>query len=165
MFLPELFYKLFDFWEKKHGKRKASNLNMSAADFFNNNVGFPVDHDEMHEMLITHPYFEGQKHPTYPKILKDGAEVDVDHNKFLLLTEKEKYNLVFEEVANMATERYNKMYYKAAYEKMLKKFIISHCPLWEGIWIVQNHKELLTTIPFNFIKFLNQKINELKTIE
>ena len=83
------------------------------------------------------------------------------------LQEKEKFNLVFEEVAVMALERYGDMYYKKAYNRMLKKFILNHCPIWEGIWIVQNHKELLQNIPFNFMEFLNKQIkqNENNTTE
>lgn len=105
-------------------------------------------------MLIQHKYFN-QDNPTYTLILKDNCEVDVDENKYNTLTELQKYNLVFEEVAIMCYERYNNMYYKAGYAKMLKKFIISHAPIWEALWIIQNHKLLLTTIPFNFKQHLD----------
>ncbi len=60
----------------------------------------------------------------------------------------------------MALERYGNMYYKKAFGKMLKKFILSHCPIWEGIWIIQNHKQLITNIPFNFLEHLTIKIKE-----
>lgn len=159
-FIPDLFYKLFPYWEQMHGKRKASNLDMTAEEFFDNKVGFPFDHDYIHEVLIQHPHFKGQSEPTYNKVLKEGAEVDVCMDKFESLTEEEKFNLTFEEVANMALERYGKMYYKRAYEVMLKKFIISHCKIEQGIWIIQNHKKLLIQIPFNFIQFLNSKLYE-----
>ncbi len=164
VFIPELFWNLFDFWTKKHGKRKASNLDMSAEDFFNNAIKFPVEHDSLHEILIDHPHFKGQKLPTYNLILKDGAEVDVCMDKFNKLSEEQKFNVVFEEVAVMALERYGDLHYKAAFNKMLKKFILLHCKIEEGVWIVQNHKELLTKIPFNYFKYLNEKIEyELKT--
>lgn len=156
-FIPELFYQLYTYWEKMHGKRKTSNLNMSAEKFFDNVVGFPVEHDYLHTLLIQHPYFKGQELPTYTKILKDGAEVDVSEEKFNLLTEQEKFNLVFEEVAVMGIERYGEMYYKKGYNRMLKKFILNHAPLWEAIWIVMNHKEL-SNCPFDFLTFLNNKI-------
>lgn len=162
--IPNLFYKLFDYWESVHSKRKASNLDMTAAEFFDNALDYPFDHDYVHEVLIKHPYFEGQAEPTYKKVLKDGAEVDVDMNKFEALTYKEKFNLTFEECANMATERYSHMYYKKAYEVMLKKFILSHCKIEQGIWIIQNHKELLTQIPFNFIQFLNSQLHDSTTV-
>ena len=130
---------------------------LKKQDFFDNVVGFPVEHDYLHTLLIQHPYFKGQELPTYTKILKDGAEVDVSEEKFNLLTEQEKFNLVFEEVAVMGIERYGNMYYKKGYNRMLKKFILNHAPLWEAIWIVMNHKEL-SNCPFDFLTFLNNKI-------
>lgn len=156
-FIPELFYKLYDYWKTIHGENKRSNLEMSAEDFFDNAVTFPVEHDYLHELLVTHPYFKGEQ-PTYKKILKDGKEVEVSEEKFNLLTEVEKFNLVTEEVMVMALERYGDMYYKRAFGRMLKKFILSHAPLWEAVWIIQHHKELLSDIPFDYITYLKTKI-------
>ena len=154
--IKPLFDKLYPFWNEMHGKNKRSNLNMSADKFFDNAVNYPVEHDLLHEYLIKHPFFGGQEKPTYFYILKEGAEVDVDENKFNKLTEQQKFNLVFEEVAVMSLERFSKLYYKQAYNTMLKKFIIGHAPLWEALWIIQNHKLLATTIPFNHIEYLKQ---------
>ncbi len=156
--IPELFWDLFYYWETIHGKRKASQLNMSAKEFFTNNIKFPFEHDFLHEVLVTHPYFL-EKTPTYKKILKENQEVDVCMNKFINLSELDKFNVVFEEVAVMSIERFPKeMHFKAMYEKMLKKFIISHCKIEEGIWIIENHKKLITNIPFNFKSFIYNKI-------
>jgi len=157
VFIPELFNDLYKYWNTLHGVNKRSNLDMSADEFFDNFITFPVEHDTLHELLIQHEYFVNQDKPTYTKILI--GEVLVSEDKFNLLTEQEKFNLVFEEVAVMALERYSDLYYKAAYNKMLKKFIINHAPMFEAVWIIQNHKKLLTEIPFNFIKHLNEKIN------
>ncbi len=157
LFIPKLFYDLYTYWETIHGKRKSSNLNMSSKDFFNNVINYPVEHDYLHELLITHPYFEGQELPTYKKVLKDGAEVDVSEEKFNTLSYREKYNLAMEEVMIMALERYGDMYYKRAYGRMLKKFILYHAPVWEAVWIIQNHKALLNC-PFDYLTFLNNKI-------
>ena len=155
--IPELFEQLYQYWNKVHGKNKRSNLEMSGEDFFNNAIKFPIEHDLLHELLIRYEYFENQEKPTYNKILI--GEVDVCMDKFQKLTEKEKFNIVFEEICCMAIERYPKnMYYKAQYEKMLKKFIINHCKIEEAIWIVENHKKLLTNIPFNFVEFLHNEI-------
>ena len=60
----------------------------------------------------------------------------------------------------MAMERYGNMYYKKAYNRMLKKFILSHAPIWEATWIIINHKELLNNIPFDYIAFLNKQISK-----
>jgi len=156
-FIPELFYKLYEYWKTIHGENKRSNLEMSAEDFFDNAVTFPAEHDYLHELLVTHPYFKGEQ-PTYKKILKDGEEVEVSEEKFNLLTEIEKFNLVTEEVMVMALERYGDMYYKKAFGRMLKKFILNHAPLWEAVWIIQHHKELLSDIPFDYITYLKTKI-------
>lgn len=163
-FIPELFYQLYTYWETIHGKNKRSNLEMSAEQFFDNVVNFPVEHDFLHTLLVQHDYFGNQNLPMYVKILKDGAEVDVSEEKFNKLTEKEKFNLVFEEVAVMSFERFGDIYYKKAYSRMLKKFILSHAPIWEATWIIQNHKELLTNIPFNYFTHLKTQIkqNELQ---
>ena len=162
-FIPDLFYQLYDYWNIVHGKNKRSDLDMEADEFFDNAVNFPINHDYLHELLVNHPYFCGEP-PTYKKILKDGAQVDVSEEKYNSLTELEKFNLVFEEVAVMSFERFNKLHYKKAFGRMLKKFIISHAPLWESIWIIQNHKELLTNTPFDYFTHLKQqnkfKINQ-----
>lgn len=156
-----LFFKLYNYWSELHGNNKRSDLEMSADMFFNNAVKFPVYHDDIHKLLIKHPYFEGQVEPTYSMILKEGAEVEVSELKFNRLTEKQKYNLVFEEVAVMSIEnRFDpKLGYKHLYHRMLKKFILNHAPLWEALWIVENYKHVLTTIPFNYKLYLNEQIS------
>jgi hypothetical protein len=148
-----LFFDLYNYWNEVHGINKRSDLEMTSEEFFDNAIQFPVDHDKLHEILITHPYFESLK-PTYTEILKDGAEVAVDEGKFNQLSFHKKFNLVFEEVAVMSVERYPDLFYKEMYKRMLKKFILNHAPLWEAIWVVENHKYLLTNIPFNFKEFL-----------
>lgn len=153
-FIPELFILLYEYWLQKHGIRKTSDLQMSSADFFNNAIDYPIEHDTLHEMLIKHEYFNQSK-PTYTKILEDDKEVEVSEDKFNLLSEQEKHNIVTEEVMVMATERFSHLNYKVAFSKMLRKFILYHAPLWEAVWIIQNHKKLLT-IPFNYIEFLKQ---------
>lgn len=156
----KLYYNLIDQWKRILTKKiRRSNLQMSSEDFFSNNIKTEIDHDTMHELLIKHPYFKGQLEPTYKLVLKNDAQVDVDENKFNLLTFEQKCNLVVEEVMLMATERRPTAYYKAAYKWMLDKFIREHAPYWEALFIIQNYKLLL--IPqFDFIIFLNKQINE-----
>ena len=126
----ELFNKLYSFWSQYHSNNKRSDLKMTAEDFFDNAVNFPYEHDYLHTLL--NPY------PTYNKVLKDGAEVEVCEDKFNQLSFQEKCDLVTEEVMIMAFERYQKIGYRSAYSKMLKKFIINHAPIWEGIFIIEN---------------------------
>lgn len=146
-----LFWKLYDYFNELHGKNKRSDLKMTASQFFNNALDCPYDHDWLHTLL--NPY------PTFNKVLKDGEEVDVSEDKFQYLSEQEKEDLVREEVEIMAFERFSKLNFRMAYGIMLKKFIISHAPIWEAIWILENYKRL-SRARHNFIKILNEKINE-----
>jgi len=147
-----LFWDLYKFWETIHGKNKRSDLDMSSDEFFNNALTYDIPHDELHEILIKHPYFENQVEPTYKKILL--GEVDVSMEKFNNLTEKEKSNIVIEEVMVMAIERFEKLGYLRAFKRMLDKFIINHAKIEEAIWVLENYKKLHKA-PFDYIKFIN----------
>jgi len=155
----ELFHRLYSYWDFVHGINKRSNLELSSSEFFNNRIDYPIPHDEIHEILLTHPYFEDQREPTYKKVLKHGAEVAISEEKFLSLTHKEKINLVVEENLAMSAERDFHKNWKVNYARMLKKFIISHCILLEAIFIIENYPEL-EKCPFNYKEFLNNKIKE-----
>ena len=159
----DLFYNLFEYWEGVHGKRKSSDLSLSAEEFFDNAIKYPIPHDDLHELLIKHPHFKGQERPTYTKILKDGCEVDVCMEKFNNLSHQEKLNIVFEEVAVMQLERFKNLHWRQGYDRMLTKFIVNHAKIEEAVWIILNHKEILTNPPFNHIKFLEDAIRDLKS--
>jgi hypothetical protein len=149
--IKPLFDDLYEYWNEFHGKNKRSDLKMTASEFFNNALNCPYDHDWLHTLL--NPI------PTFNKVLKDGEEVEVSEEKFNLLSEEEKEDLVREEVEIMAFERWPKLNFRMAYGIMLKKFIISHAPIWEAIYILENYKKLCRA-KHNFIKYLNEKINE-----
>ena len=131
--IKPLFDDLYKYWSVFHGENKRSDLEMSAEDFFNNALK-TYNHDLLHTFI--------NATPTYTKILKDGAEVEVDENKFNLLTHNEKLDLGREEVYVMAFERLFGRDYRVAYVWMLKKFIISHAPMWEALYLVQNYREM-----------------------
>ena len=59
----------------------------------------------------------------------------------------------------MAFERANGRNFREAYEWMLKRFLRSHAPIWEALWIIENYVDLLKP-KFNYINFLNEKLNE-----
>lgn len=145
----DLFYRLYDYWNEFHGKNKRSDLKMTASEFFDNAVNCPYNHDYLHTLI--------KEVPTYTKVLKDGEEVDVSEEKFNNLTFDEKCELVREEVMVMAFERFKKLGFQKAYHRMLKKFILSHAPIWEYLFIVENYK-ILCRPPFNFIKHLEEKL-------
>jgi hypothetical protein len=151
-----LFYKLYEYFNTVHIKNKRSDLKMSSEDFFNNAIICDYSHDDLH--TIINPV------PTYTKILADGAQVEVDEEKFKSLTHEEKCDLVREEIFVMAFERYKAARsYLHAYSKMLKKFIVSHAPLWEAIFIIENYVELHKP-KINFIKQIEDGLKTIKPI-
>lgn len=143
----DLFYKLYDYWGVLHGKNKRSDLKMSSEDFFDNAIKSKYEHDYLHT-LIKNP-------PTFKKILI--GEVEVSEEKFNNLSFEEKKELVVEEVMIMAYERYYNLDYRSAYSKMLKKFIISHAPMWEALFIIENYIELHKP-NFNYINKINYEL-------
>jgi len=156
-FDKDLFDELYIFWNTLHGKNKRSNLDMNSEKFFTNAIKYPIKHDDLHEMLIKHPHFKGQKEPTYCKILKENQEVDVDETKFNNLSFEEKLNLVQEEIMVMALERNYHIDYRVNYNIMLKKFILNHAPMWECLFIIFNYPMLIKPF-FNYKEFLCQNI-------
>lgn len=149
-----LFYRLYDYWNTIHEPNRRSKLNMTTSDFFDNAIKCEHSHDYLHTLL--------KNPPTYTKVLKNDAEVDVCEQKFNTLTFSEKCDLVYEEVMVMAYERYASMKYKHAYSKMLKKFILSHAPLWEAIFIIENYIQLHNP-KFNFYDKIENELRKLKT--
>lgn len=147
----DLFYKLYNFWENKHGVPKRSDLEMSKEDFFNNCMPKNLpSHDYIHTLIV--------EIPTYKKVLKDGADVEVDENKFNQLTHEEKLELVREEVYVMAWERLNGRDYRIGYTWMLKKFILSHAPFYEALFIIENYYELRKPL-FNYKKKIDYELS------
>lgn len=130
----ELFYKLYEHWNIVHSKNRRSDLKMTGAKFFDNAITFPIEHDLLHTFFVNPP--------TYTKILKIEEEVDVDEESFNNLSFEEKCSLVTEEIIVMSMERWSQLDIRIAYSRMLKKFIISHAPLWEALFIIKNFIEL-----------------------
>ena len=146
----ELFYRFYEFHNELH-KNNRSDLKMTSDEFFNNALKSEVEHDFIHTLI--------KEVPTYTKILKDGAEVEPCEEKYNNLSFEEKCSLVSEEVMVMAWERYSNERYLQAYYKMLKKFIISHAPMWEALFIIENFNSLYKA-PFNFIKTINNGLQQ-----
>lgn len=149
--IEDLFYELYEFWQDYHSKNTRSDLKMTSKEFFDNAVDTGFEHDWLHT-LISDP-------PTYTKVLKDGKEVEVSEEKFNKLTHREKLDLVFEEVYIMAWERMYKWHYRKAYSTMLKKFIISHAPMWEALFILENYAYLYKP-EFDYFKVIEDGIRE-----
>ena len=146
----QLFLTLYNFWDEYFPKIKRSNLQMSAADFFNNNVKCEHNHDFLHTLI--------NEYPTFNKVLI--GEVEVSEEKFNLLTFEEKCNLVYEEVYVMAAERFQGEHYLLRYMLMLKQFIMKHAPLWEAVFIMENY-HILHKPQYDYLSAINTKLKKL----
>jgi len=149
--IPSVFDELYQYWNEFHGKNKRSDLQMSAEDFFDNALKCQYKHDDLHTLL--NPI------PTYTHILV--GEVEVSEDLFNLLNFQQKLDLVREEVMVMAWERFNKMDYRVAYAKMLKKFIRDHAPLWEAKFIIENYIFLMKP-EYNYFKKIENGLQQIK---
>lgn len=149
--IKPLFFKLYNYFNELHGANKRSDLKMSSADFFNNALKCPYDHDKLHTFL--------QDPPTYTKVLV--GEVEVSEEKFNSLSFEDKCNLVYEEIELMSWERWPELDYRRAYGRMFKKFLISHAPLWEAIFICENFVKL-SRFRRNHFEILNNAIKNEK---
>lgn len=149
-----LFFSLYRFWNDYHSKNKRSDLKMTKDDFFTNAINYDTcEHDDIHKII--NPI------PIYTLVLKDGCEVELDENKFYALTHEQKIKFVQEEVMVMGWERYRSKHYRVAFDTMLKKFIISHCPLFALQFTIENYLEI-NKININYIKQINDELGTVK---
>lgn len=139
--------ELKEFWEEYLPKVRRSNLATTKEDFFTNAVNDDVDqHDFLHTLL--NPV------PMYTRILKDGAEVELDELKWERLSFEDKCNVVYEETIVMAQERYknptNKLINdKIGYVNQLKANIQKHFPIFIAIFAIENYP-LLEQLPTKY---------------
>lgn len=143
-----LFIELYEYHVQFHGQKYRSDLTQSAASFFDNALK-TYDHDYLHTLI--------NPAPIYKRVLKDGADVEPCQQKFEALSHADKLELVREEIYVMAYERLADRDYRIAYSWMLKKFIISHAPLWEALFIIENHKELYKPI-YNYKQKIDHEL-------
>src|SRR5690349_8776189 len=81
--------ELREYWNEVLPKVRRSKLEQSKEEFFTNAVNNGVDeHDQLHLLIA--------EIPAYTKILKDGAEVELDFNKWDNLSFEEKCDVVSE---------------------------------------------------------------------
>lgn len=141
----------FEFWEKYLPKVRRSKLEQDKEEFFNNAVNDDIhQHDFLHT-LIANP-------PAYTKLLKDGASVELDENKWHALCNKEKDDVVLEEVLVMASERYRDGtdVISSAFRRQLRENIIKHFPPYIAEYAILNHRRLS--------KFTKEDANDMKKI-
>lgn len=90
--------------EKRLGKLRTPKMDQTKEEFFGkskNYVRSYYEHDNMH-LAISEMHTDK---PIYLRILKDGSEVETDHEKWKKLTVQEKIWCVLEEVYVIALER------------------------------------------------------------
>lgn len=139
--IPELFNELFEFWQKKHGKRSMPDFRKGYDDFFDDLVTHKINHDDIHHAINPDPMFK--------KILKGDGTVDVCEDRFNALSYQDKLLVIQEECMVLVFERYYIMgifekHYKIYYNEMLTKLLANLSPLWMAKFIALNHKQLLT---------------------
>ena len=150
----EILNEFIEYWEETKPKVRRSNLELSAEEFFDNAINKDEEeHDFLHTLI--NPV------PMYTRLLKDGAEVELDENKWNNLTFEEKCDVVFEETAVMGYERYKSSYYKKGFEIQLNDNIMKHFPKYIAIFAIINYKKLITP-KFNFINTIKNglRINQ-----
>jgi hypothetical protein len=142
--------ELFKFWEEYLPKVRRSQLEMNKESFFTNAVNEDTEqHDYLHTLI--NPI------PMYTLLLKDGAEVELDETKWDKLTFEQKCDVVFEETAVMAYERYSKLHYRKAYTIQLKDNIIKHFPRYIALFAIENYPKLEKP-KFNYIEQIKSKL-------
>ncbi len=101
---PALTHMHFLETEKRYGKLKTPKMNQSTEEFFGKSKKFVKSyytHDNMHKAIaIMHT---GE--PVYLDMLKDGSEVETDHEKWKKLHIQQKIWAVMEEAYVIALER------------------------------------------------------------
>lgn len=149
----DILRELREYWEDVLPKIRRSDLKQGKEEFFTNRVNKNTeDHDFLHTLIA--------EVPAYTKILKDGAEVELDENKWNNLSFEEKCDVVREEAYVMAIERYkNKLHYVPAYKRQLEQNIQRHFSEFVALFAIENYI-LLEKPKFNYFKKVG---NELQT--
>ena len=147
--IDELYQKeQFEFWEEYLPKVRRSKLEQDKEDFFNNAVNEDIhQHDFLHTLIA--------ETPAYTKLLKDGATVELDENKWHNLCNEERDDVVLEEVHIMSAERFNGNVI-SSYRRQLKDNIIKHYPPYIARHAILNYRR--------FQKPTRDSINKMKIV-
>ena len=148
--VPNLFNELYEFWNQYHGERKTSDLTMSPDQFFNNAINYNLDHDKIHEII--------NPNPLYKKILVGDGTVNTSEDKWNLLTNEEKQDLIREETMVMSYERLAGRDYRTAYKWQMKQLILKHLPIWQAIFAIENYPVIYLP-KFNYKEKIEKQLN------
>ena len=145
----ELVFELIEYWKTIHKNPRRSNLEQTKEQFFNNNINKDInEHDYLHTLI--NPI------PMYTLMLKDNSEVELCVNKWNKFTYEQKCDVVFEETAVMAYERYKDNHFMEAFKLQLKDNIIKHFPQYIALFAIENYR-FLEKAKYNYrIKIKNK---------
>lgn len=131
----DILNELVEYWKEVKPKIRRSHLELSKDEFFNNAVNLDTQqHDNLHTLI--NPI------PSYTKLLKDGCDVELCPKKWNNLSWIERFDVIYEETAVMAYERYKNTHYREAYRLQLKDNIIKHFPQYIALFAIKHYPEL-----------------------
>lgn len=135
--IPELFEALMEYWKQQNGNKKFLSLYKTKKDFFDDNVNYVYDHDELHKAVA----FPDE--PVYTLCLKDGEEVAIDKSKFFNLSFDKQLRMFQEEISVIAAERWmipegRNYHWIKAYSLALHKTVTSLTKNWASLFIIDN---------------------------
>ena len=126
--IPEMLKELREYWTKVHGVQKRTDFEVEPGDFFEDRVKRKLNHDDLHKML--------NPNPTYQKMIVGGVTPNID--KFELLSEDDKKELLYEESFVIAIERFSNNPDRLAYNKAQQSLVTRLHPVWLADFVIDN---------------------------
>ena len=126
--IPDLLNQLREYWIEIHGEQKRTDFEVLPGKFFEDRLKRKFDHDDLHKMI--------NPNPTFLKIIDVG--VTPNPEKFALLTQDEKKELMFEEAFVISIERFLNQPDKIAYNKAQQNLVTRLHPVWLADFVIEN---------------------------
>ena len=126
--IPDLLNQLREYWIEVHGEQKRTDFEVLPGKFFEDRLKRKFDHDDLHKMI--------NPNPTFLKIIDVG--VTPNPEKFELITQDEKKELMFEEAFVISIERFLNQPDKIAYNKAQQNLVTRLHPIWLADFVIEN---------------------------
>ena len=126
-------------WKIIHGKKQFS-FDKKHEELFKDNVNRKYNHDDLHEI------FKFNDTPLYKTILVNPDKALCSEDKFNKLSDELKLQLMLEEIAVVAYERYvipRRIPVKHALNRALKDLITRMTKGWFNLHLIQNSSKLI----------------------
>ena len=163
--IPDLYQDFVSYWKEIHGDKSFLSLNKDKEEFFQDNVYYPIDHDELHRLVAL------PDDPVYLRCLKDNKEVEISKEKFDNLIYNDKVRMFKEEISVIALERYLLNPFNdvndilQSYQLALKKTITNLTKNWASDFIIFNLLDFIKIdikIFINMVKIMNKEKTEVQ---